>query len=311
MSMKALQAIKDGTFPLKVTNRLLRMSCGKNDGLENHVLKCAEYRQLEKAYADVLARNPAKNLRQMYSNKTWTCWQQGLNKAPPLIRACIESQQLNMPGRELIVIDDNNLGNYLELPYAIVKKREEGIISAAHYSDIVRCALLCQHVGMWCDATVLCTAPDFPSHAAGFPMCVFKEFDLGRTDSAPILASSWFIAARSHHPILEKTLELLYTYWERENHLCHYFLFHLFFAMSARRFPEEWARVPSFNNHGPHTLMFQLGAPFCPERWKWILRTSDIHKLTRHRSFNGQNGSFYQHVLDEFLPTGQSGEVLP
>ena len=312
MVAKIARSVADGTFSGKVRAKLVRRLCAGNAGVDVLLRKAAESARLRKDYAGVLEKAAATvQPPGEFSRTTWTCWQQGLDNAPPLVRACIASQRCNMPGRELVVVTDKNIGDYVDLPRTIMEKRKAGLISPAHYSDIVRCALLCRHGGMWCDATVLCTAPEFPAFAAELPLFAFKEFDLARTGDAPILASSWFLAARAHHPVLETVLALLYAYWEREDRLRHYFLFHLFFAMAARRFPEEWARVPCFDNHGPHTLMFELGEPFSPGRWKWILRASDIHKLNRHLSFDGTDGTFYHHVLREFLAEPPGGGDAP
>lgn len=305
---KIARSVADGTFLEKTRSRLVRRLCAGNAGVDIRLRQAAESARLRKEYADVLDKAVAGAPQPGgHSSTTWTCWLPGPADTPPLIGACRESLRRNMPGRNVVALDASTVGDYLDLPGHVLEKHAAGIIPPTQFSDILRCALLCRHGGMWCDATVLCTSPELPALAARQPLFVFKEFDLARAGDAPILASSWFIAARAHHPILETTLALLYAYWERENRLRHYFLFHLFFTMAARRFPDEWARIPNFDNNGPHTLMFELGEPFSPERWKWILRASDIHKLNRHLSFNGQSGTFYHHVLREFSPGNPPG----
>ena len=310
MLAKIAKSVADGTFSGKVRARLVRRLCAGNAGVDVLLWKAAESARLRKDYAGVLEKAAAAAPPPgEFSRTTWTCWLPGPADTPPLIRACQESLRRNMPGREVAVLSAATLRDWLDLPDFVLEKHAACIIPPTQFSDIIRCALLCRYGGMWCDATVLCTAPDFPAFAAGLPLFAFKEFDLARTGDAPILASSWFLAARAHHPILETTLALLYAYWERENSLRHYFLFHLFFAMAARRFPDDWESVPNFDNHGPHTLMFELGKPFSPDRWKWILRASDIHKLNRHLSFEGQSGTFYHYVLREFLPADAPREA--
>lgn len=301
---KILGAVFDGTFPEKTERHLVQWLCGRNRSLETLALKCRVRARLERDYRDVLEEaRPGGEGDGVVPGRVWTCWLQGMQQAPDLVQACIESMRRNMPDREIVVVTEDNLGRYLRLPGCVSAKWAAGKIPPAHYSDIIRCALLCRHGGTWCDATVLCTAPGLPAFAAGLPLFAFREFDLARTDDAPILASSWFLsAARPGHPILETALQLLYAYWQRENALRHYFLFHLFFAMAARRHPDEWARVPRFNNHGPHTLMFELGDAFSWQRWEQILAVSDIHKLNRHLAFDGNTDTFYRHVLEEYLP---------
>ena len=113
------------------------------------------------------------------------------------------------------------------------------------------------------------------------------------------MASSWLIAARSNNPILCLTRDLLYEYWKSHDYLVHFFLVHLFFALAARKYKDEWDNIPMYNNRSPHTMMFELGDTFSEERWEELKKMSSFHKLTRHTEYD-KEGTVYNYILKNF-----------
>ena len=89
----------------------------------------------------------------------WVMWYQGIEKAPPLIKACIHSIIINKVDHPIYLLDKYNLGNYIKLPKFILRKFYKGIFSITHFSDNVRMALLSAYGGYWIDSTYLITAP--------------------------------------------------------------------------------------------------------------------------------------------------------
>ena len=51
----------------------------------------------------------------------------------------------------------NNINDYLEIPAFILKKVENKKMGFAHFTDIIRLALLYNYGGVWIDATILLT----------------------------------------------------------------------------------------------------------------------------------------------------------
>ena len=81
----------------------------------------------------------------------WVMWYQGIEKAPPIIKACIHSIFVNKANHPLYILDKNNLENFIKLPKYILTKFHKGMISITHFSDIVRMAILSTHGGYWID----------------------------------------------------------------------------------------------------------------------------------------------------------------
>lgn len=89
----------------------------------------------------------------------WTAWLQGEENAPEVIRLTLSSIRKHAGGHDVIVLDENNIKEYIELPEMILKKYRDGIIGKAHFSDIVRMLVLKTYGGLWLDATMLLHEP--------------------------------------------------------------------------------------------------------------------------------------------------------
>nr|USW91377.1 putative glycosyl transferase [Streptococcus pneumoniae] len=229
------------------------------------------------------------------SNKVWICWFQGEERPPELIRTCIQSMRTHFLGREIIVLTEENISDYIDIPDYITDKYKKGSISRAHYSDILRVELLCRYGGLWVDVTVLNTGGDFSN--LELPLFVYKSLDLSRKDSQAIVASSWLISSYSNHPILLYARKLLWEYWRRKNSLCNYFLFHIFFTIATELYPIEWSAVLTFNNHSPHMLNFELNNQFSEKRWEQLKQISVFHKLNHHIDYSIGVNNFYKFIV--------------
>ena len=306
---KVLASLKNGSFMGKAHNKIAfsvyRLLTG-NANAATYVRQCAAYRRLSQEFRDIIRSAKENGWNPNPSNKVWVCWLQGFEDAPPLVQACCRSLKRNLPDREIVLLTEENLPDYIQLPDYILTKYRARNIGRAHYSDLLRVSLLCEYGGLWADATVLCTAPEFGEFLKTQPLFVFKKFDLTRADIDPIIASSWLISSYPQHCVLTLTRDLLYAYWKKSEYPADYFIFHIFFALAARHYQELWDAVPAFNNHSPHTMGFELGAHFTPERWKQLLKMSDFHKLNHHISYSARN-TIYGQILEKYGHGGGTG----
>lgn len=107
----------------------------------------------------------------------WVFWGQGEAAMPPLIRACYN--QLSRNNRNVILITSINVRKYIELPEIIYEKVQNGYITWANFSDIIRTSLLAKYGGLWLDATcwVSGTIPfekfrEMPFYSANGPVSI-------------------------------------------------------------------------------------------------------------------------------------------
>ncbi|MDY2924013.1 MAG: capsular polysaccharide synthesis protein, partial [Treponema sp.] len=107
------------------------------------------YTFLKSRYSSFLKKYETKiNSVHEYSDTVWWCWFQGEENAPDVAKACLESVRKNMSGKQVIVITEKNMYDYVSMPDFIIEKYKKGIISKTHFSDLLRLELLIRHGGL-------------------------------------------------------------------------------------------------------------------------------------------------------------------
>jgi mannosyltransferase OCH1-like enzyme len=228
----------------------------------------------------------------------WTCWLQGIENAPVLVKKCIESMRQYANGYKVEVIDLNNVSQFVQLPDLVVSKYKAGIIPHAHFSDMIRLALLEKYGGVWIDSTILMTdvLPDYILDANLF---AFRGSGIGH-----VRIYNPFLAAKPHHPIIQSMLLLLYAYWKEKNKLVSYSIFHLFFSIAIEQShlnQSLWNDVPNVSGTQMFYLQSQLGRPFDSNVYELATRLSSLHKLTYKFDEFGidisKKGTFYDVLI--------------
>lgn len=255
-------------------------------------------RYLEKEYAWYL-----KTPKQKYSANeklpkiVWWCWLQGLDKAPSMVKMCLSSIKKNFKDYQINIITWDNLNDYIDIPDYIVRKFKIGVIPYAQLSDIIRILLLVKHGGVWIDSTVYCSNSDILSIIEEQDFFVYKNGLLGNDQD--IKLSNWFIASKPNGLFVTEIKDLLLNYWANHDYLENYFIFHLFFTLVSEKYPEEWKKIPAFNNVSPHMMARELNDKFSQKRYEQLNSFSSMHKLNHHIELNAQGDTLYRHLLDE------------
>lgn len=91
-------------------------------------------------------------------NPIWIYWNKGIEQAPIIVQKCYESV-CEYSNQKIILLNDQNLADYIRLPDYIEKKKDAGQIPMAGYADLMRFALLEHYGGTWIDSTVYLTDP--------------------------------------------------------------------------------------------------------------------------------------------------------
>jgi len=164
------------------------------------------------------------------NEKIFTIWQQGEENAPELVKACFRSIRRHCK-QELVVLDDNNLSEYIQLPPEIIAKYRAGKMGRAHFSDICRVELLYKYGGIWMDATCFVTAP-IPDWVLKHDFFMFLASESGRY--AFTFCQSCFIRARRGSYLIAAWRAMLHQYWAQNNSNMDYFLLHLLFKALIR-----------------------------------------------------------------------------
>lgn len=178
---------------------------------------------LSKNYGYIIENYKNEEETVIYSEKQniWICWLQGEESAPQLVKNCIDSVRRNSNGHEVVIITKDNFKEYVDIPDYILEKYEKGIISHAHFSDIMRMSLICKHGGIWIDATVFCnkTLPDKIFNQLFFTC----KSPIVETDYISNLQwTSFIIGGQKNSLFFRFNLEFYLEYWKTEEQLIDY-----------------------------------------------------------------------------------------
>jgi len=230
------------------------------------------------------------------SNYVFTCWLQGEENAPELVKACFKSMREQLKGKQLVVITSKNLKEYTDMPQYIYEKWEKGIISNTHFSDLLRLELLAKYGGLWIDSTVLCTGDLSRYVNKDTKLFVYKNDH--RNNPAHCL-SSWLIYAKANNPIIVNTRNILFKYWEKNKKLEKFFLVHIIFTAVKEKFKDMWEEIPFESNINPHIIWFNyFYETFNKDHYLLAKRMSNFHKLSnKYDKSKLKEDSFYDRLI--------------
>ena len=144
-------------------------------------------------------------------------WKQGWENAPSLVKSCLRSVRMNNNGHPMVLLDENNIHEYLNLPEHIEEYHQKGQIKEALYSDMLRICLLSKYGGYWLDATCFLSEP-IPAIIEDCDFFMFSRVLLPEWTS-PIKGSSWFIRGKKNSHILNMVRNFMFNYWKNKSFL--------------------------------------------------------------------------------------------
>jgi hypothetical protein len=210
------------------------------------------------------------------SKKVFVYWGQGFNEAPPIVKVCLRELENATVQDDLVHLTDWNLNDWLKLPEIVTNRTMR---YRAHYSDIIRVGLLAKWGGTWVDSTVwVATDPGSFGHeiskASGF-FC-FRN--------SKVRISSWFLTAEQGNYVPSLMFSALCHYWENNEELIGYFMFHELFEC-LYFVDKDFARIvdqSSFSDaRNAHVLQRELlFKKYHKDRFTEICKENPIQKLT-------------------------------
>jgi len=240
----------------------------------------------------------------------WTCWFQGRENAPPLVKKCLDSWERNNPGWKFRCLDAVSLDRYVPLRQYIDLDSQS--LTAASLSDVLRILLLHEFGGVWVDATLFCNRPldDWLPPVMDEGFFAFAAPGPGR----PL--SSWFLSAKSGNYLISTWCARTIEYWRNRTKSDDYFWFHHLFrdiCEAGGESAEAWSRVPKVSADGPHALQFG-GLMYRP--WKDVIGSIDwttpVFKLTHRLQEEGlEPGCMLAHLLGEDENANETPEPRP
>ena len=239
------------------------------------------YKSLKKKYYDLCTdKRPWENEDKRSNPDTiWICWMQGMDNAPELVKRCFESVKKAFPDKQLIVIDETNVFDYVTIPEYIIDKWKKNTIGMAQFTDLVRLELLINRGGIWIDSTVLVTDGQLIRKLEDEPLFCYSFYYFGFNPEIMEL-NNWLISSCTNNNILCLIRSFLYAYWKDYDRAVDYFIFQLFATMAVEFYEDEYKKMPIVSQADAHILATYIFDEFNQLKYDALKCTTGIHKLS-------------------------------
>lgn len=247
--------------------------------------------------------NPGQPDNHVKSN-IWVLWLQGESNMPELVKVCLESIKQNAGDHTVVVLSDSNLDEYIQLPERITTLYQDGKISNAHYSDIIRMALLSRYGGIWIDATILLTS-NLDGIISNTNLYTIKNKPKGNNVSDRRW-TGFFIATEPMNPLPVIVDRIFMRYWEKEDVLIDYFLIDYAIDLAYKYNATVKEQIDSITENNPqiYDLLPLLPQKYNVNEFEALSKDTSIFKLSWKKysssDLQGQN-SVYSHLKNIYL----------
>jgi hypothetical protein len=133
-------------------------------------------------------------------------WTQGLDQAPAVPRACVETWMRHNPDWDLTVLDAETLCDWADP--ALCGPRAQSL-HPYRLSELARLSLLLRHGGVWADATCFCMRP----LDEWLPGCLESGFFAFASPGPDRILASWFLASAPGDYVVRRMWEELGSYY--------------------------------------------------------------------------------------------------
>ena len=249
--------------------------------------------QYTKGEIDNYSLEPKKNIENS-ERIIWQYWGQGLSKSdvPEVVQMCFDSVDKFRGNYIVIRLCDDNLKEYIDLPQYVYEKYNNGIFGKAHFSDLIRLALLNAYGGVWLDATMLLTAPltdllvnnDYFMYQRDWSQEDKKQwrrtyayyFSWNKDFKVRLLNS--VIYAQKNNLVIQDLFHCLLYFWKTESEVKDYFFFQILFTQYIEKYPDRNCTVVS--DCLPNMLQMYITGSYRKYSIPEILKMVPIHKLS-------------------------------
>lgn len=244
-----------------------------------------------------------ENIAKPVPKIVWTCWLQGMENAPYMVKCCIGSQKKALPDYEHRILTLENYHQWVDLPGYIEKKFQKGRIPRALFTDLLRLAVLKKYGGVWLDASVLCTGFENEKLSNRWQrierseFTIFRYFQRGKKE--PVGLSNWFIAAHPNDFVVSTVLDMLLAYWKDYNCTVDYYIMHLFITMCLNAVPSIAENMPRENSYHSIMLGNVLAKDYNEDWWNDVKAHVFLHKLNYRKADEAAKNphSFYNKIF--------------
>lgn len=243
---------------------------------------------------------------QNFDSYIWVCWWQGLDNAPVIVKKCVDSIKKNAGTHRVVVLTENNYKDYVTFPKWIEEKRNEGIISRTHYSDLLRLELLAEHGGVWLDATFFCAKPELNS-CFEVPIWSVKRPNYGHISVACGEFANYSFGCKYEFRWVFATIrDFVLQYWKTHDIMIDYLFLDYLIVLIQRHnsdIANAFKNIPC-NNPFCDELFKILGQKYEACKWEQLKKETVLFKLTWKIKFppkkDGER-TFYSALIDDVI----------
>ncbi|MDE6600767.1 MAG: capsular polysaccharide synthesis protein [Lachnospiraceae bacterium] len=290
---------EDGFFVVRMTERLLNSEIVTYDYIYSDV--CHMMADFTNSFSNNCAgfNEPVPGGKKY----AWSCWWQGMEQAPNLIRACINSQKRYLPDEvELVVITEDNYCDYVDFPQWLIDKVEDGRVTLTTFSDVIRASLLYKYGGIWLDSTILLTET-LPIDFWEYEIFTIREFRY----CLP------FMGGKPGQKFYRFLMEGFFYYYKNYGRTKYYLLVTYLLDIAMNTYPdirETYDKLPEkspgiSNIDNFDSLSYHMHEKYSPEVYHKYMEGIYVHKLQRRFDRFGESindaDNIYHYILSEFL----------
>ncbi|KAA8825673.1 capsular polysaccharide synthesis protein [Bifidobacterium myosotis] len=214
----------------------------------------------------------------------WVLWLQGERSLPALVKENIEALR-RYSHHPVILVDANNISDYVDIPQRYFDLFKEGRISAAAFSDVIRIYLLWRNGGLWVDSSVRVTN-SLPEEIFDLPLWTIKGIDgdfLLEPKCIDITRwTGYFLAAKPHSLFFTFLKEFYDLYFTRYDEVLDYLLINHFAKIARENIAvvaQEYELIPD-NNYFCEMLLAALNSENMELVRKYIDSSTFAFKLS-------------------------------
>lgn len=239
-------------------------------------------------------------------NTIWTCWLTGYDSMPELVKLCFQRMIKSVPDdkAEVVLITLENYQQYIDIPNYIVEKYYTGIISPAHFSDVIRFCLLSKYGGMWLDSTVYVSGT-IPNGYLEADYYTQKVGDVNRYPNEPSRAQwcGFIWAGKKNNLLFSFVRDGLFLYWKKYNTVIDYIFFDYIIMTAYNNIPFIKNMMDSLqpNNENIWDLWNVINDEFDEEVYLKICTSNIFHKLSYKGNLQKQTADGLQTMYGYLL----------
>ena len=308
-----ITSLKEGleTFRAKVDIQIMNHNgYFENETRKTHLLRKHDImlRYYEKTFGEFLKtydynHGNVKLPKSEYADCIWICWWQGLDQAPEIVKACVQSIKRNAGNHRVILLTEDNYKQYVDIPEWVEEKKNKGIITRTNYSDLLRLSLLAKHGGMWLDSTFFCTAPVLDDYFKK-PLWSIKRPDYGHVSVACGNFAGYSLACNEDNRYIFMTIrDFFLNYWKHNDTMIDYLMVDYMIVLAEKydkRIADAFAAIEP-NNPNCDELYKVLGDTYDVEKWNHIKQDTYLFKLTWKNVYSDTQDTFYKRIVENKL----------